>query len=216
MAGTGAVTEAGGARYHGVRGLGPLRARDDMIGPDEGGGADSRTGQPRTRFTRLPIAEIVNPEFQFVLDLWTRKRADRIAPARAEFDPAELKPVLPRVLLIEVLPGEPVDFRYRLAGTEAYDIHGLELTGRLVSELEPADFAERLRRDLLELVATREPQHVRIDFTNREGNTRSLAVLRLPLSGDGRDVDMILVIQDFGTDPAKLQQIMREVLRMRN
>lgn len=183
-----------------------------MTGSGSGPGAKPAGDKAAGLSTRLPLDQIDNPEFGLVLQLWLKKRGDRIAPARGDFDPAELKPVLPRLLLIEVVPGEPVDFRYRLAGTQSYDIHGIELTGRRISELEPPGFVTRLRQDLLELMQRPEPQYVRVDFTNREGNTRSLRVMRLPLSSDGRVIDMFLIVQDFGADPARLQQIMREVM----
>lgn len=173
--------------------------------------ADSAGPRPRFVSTRLGIESLDLPDFKLVLELWRRKRGDRIAPARADFDPAELKAVLPRLLLLEVVPGEAVDFRYRLAGTQTYDIHGLELTGRRISELEPPEFVAGLRQDLLELMQRPEPQLVRSDFTNREGNTRSITILRLPLSSDGRGIDMFMILQSYGSDPAKLQQVMREV-----
>lgn len=172
---------------------------------------DPPDSRPRFASTRLPLESMDLPDFKLVLELWRQKRGGRIAPARADFDPAELKAVLPRLLLLEVVPGEPLDFRYRLAGTASYDIHGLELTGRRISELEPPEFVAALHQDLIDLMQRPEPQLVRSDFTNREGNTRSITILRLPLSSDGRGIDMFMILQNYGGDPAKLQQVTREV-----
>src|SRR3954463_8596069 len=82
--------------------------------------------------SRLTIADLDGPDFQFVYDLWNGKRGARRAPSRADFDPlVEMRRVLPRLMLIDV-SRDPPDFRYRLAGTETFFVHGAELTGRSV------------------------------------------------------------------------------------
>uniref|UniRef100_UPI003137A719 PAS domain-containing protein n=1 Tax=Ferrovibrio terrae TaxID=2594003 RepID=UPI003137A719 len=54
-------------------------------------------------------------------DSWLAKCGDRPMPARADLDPAEITPLLPNLILRDVLrdtkPGWPLDFRYRLIGT---------------------------------------------------------------------------------------------------
>jgi hypothetical protein len=162
-------------------------------------------GPPAVRFTRLTLEAISSPEFRFVYDLWTRKRAARQAPARGDFDPAEMPQVLPRLLLIDIMRNPP-DFRYRLAGTETFFIHGTELTGRSVLSIVPAKQGQLVWNDLCEMMETWEPQHVQLEFVSQDGHGRSYRVLRLPLSSDGQAVDMVLVIQDFGTDPQKMKE----------
>lgn len=161
-------------------------------------------GPPRVRFTRLMLDEIGSPEFRFVHDLWTRKRGTRRAPARGDFDSAEMPQVLPRLLLIDVVR-DPPDFRYRLAGTETFFIHGTELTGRSVLSIVPAKQGRLVWNDLCELTETWEPQHVQLEFVSQDGHDRSYRVLRLPLSSDGAAVDMVLVIQDFGAEPLTIK-----------
>jgi hypothetical protein len=149
--------------------------------------------------TQLPLGELAPADFDFLYRLWLAKRGQRLAPARAEFDPAELRAMLPRLLLIDVAH-DPPDFRYRLAGTLTYELHGQELTGKSITALKPPEFVATLWHDLRELVARAEPQLVQLDFTNQEGYHRAYHVLRLPLSSDGKTIDMILVLVDYGLD----------------
>lgn len=72
---------------------------------------------------------------------WNGKRASRLAPLRAEIDPAEIARLLPYVFMIDAI-GEPLRFRYRLIGTAVVELTGRDLTRRFVDEsLEPAKFA---------------------------------------------------------------------------
>src|SRR3546814_15920512 len=68
------------------------------------------------QYTHLPLAMIDSGDFRQLLGLWNRKRGSQRIPARADFDPLELKMILPRLMLLEVVD-DPPDFRYRLAGT---------------------------------------------------------------------------------------------------
>jgi len=167
----------------------------------------------RIQFQRLPLAGIEDdPVFREVFDWWQRSRAGRAMPSRADVDPIELKQSLPRLILIEV-QDDPPDFRYRLAGTQSYDIHGVELTGRSVLDIRPAGQGRRLWNDLCDMLAHKEPQLVLLRFTNREGNARSYRVMRLPLSNQGEDVDHVLVMQDFGAEAPELRKMYQDLQR---
>ena len=74
-----------------------------------------------------------NPRFQFLLDYWTGKKGTRPAPARADIDPIEIKPVLGWVFIAEALNGGE-DFRYRLIGTLLCQVYGVDFTGMTVKE----------------------------------------------------------------------------------
>jgi hypothetical protein len=157
------------------------------------------------RLTRISLDRLEAPDFQLVFDLWRRKRGSKRAPARSDFDPmAEMRPALPRLMLLDVLR-DPPDFRYRLAGTETFFVHGAELTGKSVLDLMPVRQGQIIWNELCQLVKSWEPQHARFEFVNQEGNPRSYAVLRLPLSSDGDLIDMVMVVQDFGLNPREMQ-----------
>ena len=172
-------------------------------------------GEPtydRVRFTRLPLDSMDDAEGRLLLALWQAKRGGRRAPARAEFDPAELKTLLPRLILVEVRH-DPLDFRYRVSGTDIYNIHGLELTGKSVRDLTPADYAQEVWREMTDLIATWEPQFSRLEFISRDGKSRSYTVLRLPLSSDGTTVDRVFVQSMFGPERQRLKEMLQQFRR---
>src|ERR1043165_4353887 len=79
------------------------------------------------------------PEIAEVLDYWRAKKGDREFPSRADIDPLEFPRALPRVMMVEV-SYDPLEFRYRVAGTGLFAMHGQELTGKLARELQPPEF----------------------------------------------------------------------------
>ena len=119
---------------------------------------------------------------------------------------------LPSLAIFDVCR-DPLNFRYRLAGTEHYEILSVELTGRLVTEIEPHDFGRILWGLLSEIIEKKEPQYSEWSFYNEDGLARNFKVLRLPLSSDGKEIDKILVSSDYGTSQDKLKEFFDETYR---
>lgn len=137
--------------------------------------------------------------FRPLLVYWEERRNGRTAPRRADLDPLDLPPsLLPHVLLIEV-ERDPLDFRYRLAGTAADTIHGQSLKGVRILDLRPEPFARTLHGDLVRMAEDLALQFTELSFTNREGKTRRYRVLRLPLCDLAGRLEMILVLADHGS-----------------
>lgn len=136
--------------------------------------------------------------FRPLLEYWDDRRRGRVAPGRVDIDPLDLSPsLLPHVVLIDV-EHEPLDFRYRLAGTAADHIHGMGLKGVRVLDLRPERFATLLHGDLVRMTEDLMPQFVRHGFTNQAAKTRRFRVLRLPLCDDDGRLAMVLVLAEFG------------------
>ena len=87
----------------------------------------------------------LDADLKFALDYWFKKRAGRLAPTRADIDPVDIAPLLPRVMLVDVST-DPVDFRFRLAGTGLFKIHGAELTNKRALDLEPPAYGALIHR----------------------------------------------------------------------
>src|SRR3546814_9578364 len=67
-------------------------------------------------------------------EYWKQKRGDRPMPAESDLDPAEIRKILPHVILLDVRQ-EPLDFHYRLIGTKM-DEHMLgRYTGLWMSQI---------------------------------------------------------------------------------
>ncbi|WP_341704776.1 PAS domain-containing protein [Ferrovibrio sp.] len=153
----------------------------------------------RVQYTRLPLDMMDSAGFRKLYADWLRRKRARGTrlPARDDFDPLDLKSVLPRLLLIAV-QDDPPDFRYRLAGTATRELTGRELTGQSVLDLLPAQHGRLLWNNLCEMQQTLQPQYVSLSIITRTGEPLSYRVLRLPLGADGETMDMVLVLQDFG------------------
>ncbi|WP_309089426.1 PAS domain-containing protein [Phenylobacterium sp.] len=123
---------------------------------------------------------------------WSSRRTGAGPPARRDIDPAGFKRLLPTVSLIDVLPGAPNDFRIRLAGTGLYNVYGREITGRRLAEVYNTAACDYWKSELNKLVAERRPAVGVHNLAWRGASHLSILWLRLPLSSNGTDVDMIL------------------------
>jgi hypothetical protein len=130
-------------------------------------------------------------ELQQLFDYWQRKRRDRMAPARADIVPTEIRLLLPRVFIVEIV-GSPPRFRFRLAGTLVVDRFGEEITGRFLDELDLDERDREIVADYLKTAETRAPVCSRWSYVKHDGTPLRYERLLLPLSSDGRTVDMIL------------------------
>ena len=130
------------------------------------------------------------------MQLWNERRGERLAPSRRDFEPWDFKPVLPVMMLIDVF-SDPLDFRFRLSGSEVINVHGKELTGHSVRDFASEHYTRLVWQDFCELVERKQPQLCSISYVNRSGFLRNFSVLRLPLSSDGENVDMIIAVKEL-------------------
>ena len=123
---------------------------------------------------------------------WSSLRAGAPLPIRRRLDPGDMKRLLPTVSLTEVVPGEPRDYRIRLAGTALYNVYGGEITGRRLSEVYNTAAADYWRSELGRVVEQARPGVGVHNLAWRGASHLSIVWIRLPLSVGGSDVDMIL------------------------
>jgi hypothetical protein len=69
--------------------------------------------------------------FEQIEQAWRDACGGRAMPRRADISPAKLKSCLPYVTLIDVVEGDPIDFRYRLLGQKLIDGFRSNITGGL-------------------------------------------------------------------------------------
>jgi hypothetical protein len=140
------------------------------------------------------ITEIVleTPLLRRLLEDWQERRRGRHLPSRRDFDPLDLKYILGKLLLIDVLR-DPLRFRFRLIGTELTARTGVELTGQFLEDHPDPEFRELLRRRYTQVVEERRPIasiQTRLVIDNK---LRRYEALLLPLAVDGETVDMLMV-----------------------
>lgn len=131
-----------------------------------------------------------------LLAYWRSKLAGRPMPARADLDPMEVRDLLPYLTLLEVEPA-PLRFRYRLVGSDTYRLReGLaarELTGRYVDEVDfHTSTTAAITAFIAAIVERQRPAYRRVPYALGSPRAGMHHMLGLPLSGDGRAVDMVL------------------------
>ncbi len=131
--------------------------------------------------------------FAQLANVWQTARGSRAMPARADINPAQAGASLQYVALVDVIPGSPVDFRFRLIGQHLIDSYGRNVTGALHSDLTH-DRPERPGYDaFVRCVETQTPQAATTDFRNHNDTPCRAAVRVWPLSDNGSRVTGLLV-----------------------
>lgn len=123
---------------------------------------------------------------------WSSLRAEAPLPPRKGLDPGGMKRLLPTVSLTDVMQGDGLDYRIRLAGTGLYNVYGREITGLTLDQIYSPAAAEYWRAELGRVVHGRRPGAGVHNLAWRGSPHLSIIWLRLPLSTRGSDVDLIL------------------------
>lgn len=146
-------------------------------------------------------ADIASSRLRYLYEYWTAACAGRAFPLRSAIAPTELPPdLLPQMFIADVLH-DPLDFRFRLAGTQVVENAGLELTGHLLSEL-PLAGLEPIITEYETTVARSEPRYSTHDYTSANGYVRTVERLILPLSRSGDTLDMLTGAFEYHRHPA--------------
>jgi hypothetical protein len=142
-----------------------------------------------------------SPRLREAYIYWDGKRQSKLMPSRGDIDPIEIPRLLPYVVLIDVLR-EPLDFRYRLVGTQACVIMRRDFTGQIFSEI-PGNGQESARWQGCEaVVSSKAPMYWQIPYLGPERFPRQYENVSLPLSKDGINVTMIFNVISFERGPA--------------
>lgn len=127
---------------------------------------------------------------------WQRTRGQRLMPSRADIEPAELKRILPCIMLSKIEP-DPWRVRYTLVGTRCVANAGMDYTNRYLDEI---DFSCDFDTDWLKIYRTlcqeRRPVMGLVKTALKDGRVCELAEVLLPLSDDGTTVTHCIGIED--------------------
>jgi len=141
---------------------------------------------------RQMIETIVNPRLRRLYEYWAERRGERRFPARADIDPLDFSFLMGNLILVEVVPGDPLAFRIRLHGTNLAQRAGYELTGKMLNELPNTQFRQLAMDTFAHVATTGKPYRGYRDRVLDDRLHRYETVM-LPLSSDGERVDMLLV-----------------------
>lgn len=148
----------------------------------------------QSTFGGRPLTE---PTLLAVLNYWKKKRQGKWLPSRADIDPVELRKLLPYIYLIDVIPpensGDVMKFRMRLVGTNVRDFAGQDFTNRIIDEsIYGADTDQAIQR-LVSIVEMQKPHYLHgVAIYQGQRSWQRFEALQLPMSNDGKTVDMIM------------------------
>jgi hypothetical protein len=131
---------------------------------------------------------------QELYDYWVVKKRERPMPARADIDPAEIKKLLPHLLLTDVVEGGK-RFRYRLVGTSIAETFGGNISGHHVDEVMTGKYLNFIEGVYRDIVQQRKPIYSESMYNTGPTVGMKAERLMLPLSSDGEAVDMVLSLQ---------------------
>lgn len=137
------------------------------------------------------LAMPTTPVTQGLLAYWQSKLNGCAAPRREDILPEELGHLLPWIILVDVV-GEPPRFRIRLAGTGVVREYGSEVTGTFVDEMDLGAARDRALDDYRRAARECRPVVGTFDFKKGDGRWISYERIALPLSADGKRVNMLL------------------------
>lgn len=132
---------------------------------------------------------VLHDDLSRLFDYWQSKRGARAMPARADIDPLEMRWILGRLTLVEVLPDG--DYLWRLDGTEIVDFFRTNMTGRRLSDYPRSEMSQLMADEFAAVVQTRSPKIAR-RVGRIDERIWEYDILRLPLSEDGVTVSMVL------------------------
>lgn len=154
---------------------------------------DLTTSTQESEFSFDPA--IVQSQRIHRLFAYWRDKAAAGMPARAEFDPVDVRELLPNLMLLDVL-GDPNRFRYRLVGTRVVQYTGFDFTGRYLDEMvfQGRDFMEECYRMVLR---ERRPVFGHYAWLVRSRHFGRCEFALFPLSDGGDKVDRFVSIEDY-------------------
>jgi hypothetical protein len=128
---------------------------------------------------------------------WLTKRGSRIAPPRSVMQLKEMAPFLPDLALIDVV-GDPPRFRVRFDGTKVAEAYGEDVTGQFLDEIDLGAARAGIIDLCIRVVTECRPQVARVRYTKqRDGRLHEYERIVLPLSDDGKAVNMLMCVFAF-------------------
>ncbi len=133
---------------------------------------------------------------------WWQSRCAALGhfPGRRDFDPAEMKPLLPWIFLADVEgaadPSGRLRFRWRLLGSEITAMAGRNATGRWFDELYDPPTLAAFGASYVETVRLGRPLRTTgtMAFAGAPRDYLPYEALKVPLATDGQTIDLLLGI----------------------
>lgn len=159
------------------------------------------------------IADLGSPPLLRLDAYWRAKRGARVMPSRADIDPADIKELLPQILMARI-EHDPQNVKsprvkYTIVGTACARSSGFDYTGRYLDEL---NFSSEVDTDWPaiydEIIRTHQPIVGTCRFRMADLE-RPYRVGVFPLSTDGVRVDHTIAYEHLNLNLIEMDQILK-------
>ena len=122
---------------------------------------------------------------------WSERRQGRAMPQRRDVDPAQIRGLLPALMLVDVVDGR---YRFRLVGSAVTRDVGREMTGTFVgTNVAPPAYAAAMCRIYDDICRDQQPLFSTGEYRSPQRASHAISRLLLPLSDDGSTVNMVML-----------------------
>ncbi|MCK5425382.1 MAG: PAS domain-containing protein [Emcibacter sp.] len=133
--------------------------------------------------------DLPNDILKDIYQYWLVMKGECNMPSRANLHPTDIVSLLPYVSLIDV-EHDTQRFKMRLVGTETVNALGKDITGSYLDEHPEMDL--HLRERYERVVKNKRPYFVSGKLLWSRKTFLTFNSIGMPLSGNGRDVDIIM------------------------
>lgn len=120
---------------------------------------------------------------------WLVMKGDRAMPSRVDLNPADIVSMLPHICLVDV-DHEQKRYKIRLIGSETVRALGADITGKYLDEVPKIEKHLKARYDWI--VREKRPYLISDKLKWSRKSFLDFCSIALPLSNDGRQVDIIM------------------------
>ncbi|WP_374650035.1 PAS domain-containing protein [Dongia sp.] len=156
----------------------------------------SGEGSTYQRIIGPDFLKICTARIRRAYEYWDGKRHGRSMPSRADIDPSEIRDLLPGIILIDVAR-DPLRLTYRLVGTDEVEARGYDPTGKDVKEHVFAVTPEFGFETYSLAVARGVVVYDQEPWASPNPRLCEVGSVVMPLSNDGRTVDMLMAFCDY-------------------
>lgn len=142
------------------------------------------------------MEDLRSPVTRKALRYWHGRCGEYSIPRRRDIDPSDLKSILPNMCMLAVVD-EGRDYMFRLLGTRMREFLSDDYTGKLLSEVEALQPAEKLLENFSTCREMARPILANTPYVGPKKEIAELEDVILPLSENGGGVDRLMIVVDF-------------------
>ena len=142
------------------------------------------------------VTELTSSKIAALARYWEAKRGQRDMPRWRDIDPAEIKPLLPH-LLVSRYERDPFRVRYVIVGTWIAQYSGADFTGRYLDELDFTGEDTNWLAHHQSFIAEGRPAFGICRFVTQSGLEREYESGMFPIAGEDGLIERALAIEDW-------------------